>query len=55
MAVVQYSNVYRSGAIAGSPVTSIYVCDTFAEFPVGIFGDIAFAKDYGLAYIYVGN
>jgi hypothetical protein len=56
MAVVQYSNVYRSGASSGSPVTSIYVCDTTAELPTtGTPGDIALTKDTGIFYVYNQN
>jgi hypothetical protein len=53
MAVITYSNVYRSGAASGSPVTSIYVCDTTAELPTtGTPGDIALTKDTGIFYVY---
>jgi len=55
MAVVQYSNVYRSGAASGSPVTSLYICDSTAELPAGILGDLAIGKNFPVLYFYNGN
>jgi hypothetical protein len=55
MAVVQYSNVYRSGAAVGSPVTSLYICDSTAELPAGILGDLAIGKNFPVLYFYNGT
>jgi len=51
MAVVQYSNVYREGADAGAPVTSLYVIDTQSELPTGIPGDVAYIKDQSAMWL----
>jgi len=55
MAIVQYSNVYRSGADSGAPVTSLYVCDSTTELPAGILGDLAIGKNFPVLYFYNGN
>src|SRR4051812_28461285 len=54
MAIVQYNNVYRSGASSGAPVTSLFVCDTFAELNsvAAIPGDIGFVKAFNSPYFY---
>jgi len=57
MAVVQYSNVYRTGADSGAPVTSLFIADTIAEGIniQGIIGDVMTAKDHPVLYYYHVN
>jgi len=46
--MTQYNIVYRSGAGAGAPVPSYYMCDNLSEIPSPVDGDQAFVRPYYL-------
>ena len=55
MAVLTFNDVYRSGSAVGSPVATYYITDSYTEIPVGIDGDLAYAKDLNLLYLCHGG
>ena len=52
MAVTTTTFTHRTGGTVAPP--SYYLCDTAAELPAGVEGDIAYAKDTDSFYVKAG-
>src|SRR6266850_6357019 len=55
MANVTFVLVYPSGAASGTAPARYYIGDTFSGLPAGNEGDLAYAKDTKLYYVYYNS